>query len=294
MVTLGYRRPTADDIEAMAAFAAGLQDDPDFHIPYLGTEATSIATDIGDLTKWTETSTVVERDGRMVGWLVADVDLDMGRTWWWGPFASDDGWDEIADGLYRRTRSLLPAGMSEEEACADDRSEPMRRWCRRHGFHPDPASVLLRREPGPGDPPPRDRPTGLAVRPLTEADHPAVMALHELAFPGTHTTPGALVVSEHPRTVAEIDGSVAGYVAYEMQSDGSGYIDYVAVDEARRGNRLGGALVEHACEHLFGDGAAFVHLTVTEGNGPARAMYRRLGFVEDRLARPYRLGFRLP
>lgn len=292
-MTVGFRRPTADDIESMAAFAAGMQADPSFHIPYLASDAASIATDIGELTGWTESSTVAERDGGMVGWLVADVDLDMGRAWWWGPFASTDGWDEIADGLYRRTRSLLAEGVSEEEACADDRSEPMRRWCRRHGFHSDPASVLLRREPGPGDASTGRRPVGMAVRPLTEGDHRAVMALHELAFPGTHTPPGALVASDHPRAVAESDGSVLGYVAYEMHSDGSGYIDYLAVDVGRRSRGIGGGLVDYACRQLFDTGATSVHLTVREDNGPARALYRRLGFVEERLARPYRRGFRL-
>ncbi len=291
-----YRRPTADDLDAMASLAADAQGEPATHCIYLPVAAADIATDVADLDGWEATTTVaVADDGSITGWLLAEPDPDMGRVWWWGPFvaAADTAWAEIADGLHAETRTTLassgPGAITEFEACADERSALIADWCRRHDLVGEEASVLLRREPTPVAATPDPR-----VRPLAEADHEVVMALHETAFANTHLTPAALVAADDLRLVVEVDDRVVGYVACEEQSDGSGYIDYLAVDAARQGQGLGRALVDEATRRLLADGAAFVHLTVREGNAAARALYANCGFVEDRLARPFRLGFSIP
>ena len=289
----------------MAALAAACQPNPDLFCMYLGMEADSIAADVLDADRWTETTVVAERDGQLIGWLLAEVDPEMGRLWWWGPFSAE-GLDPLGDQLYvevrRRLTENIDATFDEEEACADDRSSSIPAWCARHGMEPETASVLLRRNPGPVTADPRvrllrtagstpDSDTGPAAD--GARDREAVQALHDVAFPGTHSTAEALVASTHPRLVIDVDGQVAGYVAFEMQSDGSGYIDYIAVTEHQQGQGLGGALVETASKQMFDAGVTHVHLTVREDNAAARALYARLGFIEERLARPYRRGFRL-
>ncbi|MEM7285141.1 MAG: GNAT family N-acetyltransferase [Actinomycetota bacterium] len=92
----------------------------------------------------------------------------------------------------------------------------------------------------------------------------------------------------------DVDGAVVGYVAYEMQADGSGYIDYLAVDETLRGRGLGRALVSTATADLVTSGATHAHLTVREANAAARALYASLDYEEERIAIPYRRGFTLP
>ena len=328
----GVRPANAGDLDGMAALAARCQADPASHVIYLGLDAASIAADIGEVPGWLDTTVVAERGGELVGWLLAEVDPDMGRLWWWGPFCAEpaghDRWVATADALYAAARRRVPAAVAEEEACADTRAGAIEAWCHRHALQPDPASVLLRRDrpepgsppgpaeraggpppaasgpppaapapapgPGPGTPESGDTGAEPRIRALAAADHEVVQALHADAFPGTHTTPAALVAAEHPRLVVEVGGAVLGYVAYEIQSDGSGYVDYLAVAPAARGRGLGGLLVADACRRLFAGGATFVHLTVREDNATARALYRRLGFVEERIARPYRRGFRLP
>ncbi len=279
----------------MASLAERCQLDPDLFCMYIANDAPSISTDVSEVEHWTKTTVIAERAGEsgpeIVAWLLAEVDTGMGRLWWWGPF-SKEGIDPLGDELYAEVRKHLDrnfdVGFPEEEACADDRGTSLRGWCERHGFEPETASVLLKRDRGPAKLDDR-------VRPLSESDsdRQAVMALHELAFPGTHTTPAALVDSSDPRLVIDVDGRVAGYVAYELQSDGSGYVDFLAVDEASRGHGLGGALVDHACSEMFEAGVSYAHLTVREDNAAARALYARLGFVEERLVRPFRIGFKL-
>ena len=275
------------DLAAMAALAADHQADPARHCLYLSAEADAIAEEVAELEDWAAHTAVAEADGQLVGWLFAEPDPDMGRVWWWGPFAPAEDWDGVADELYRVASGLLGDGYGEEEAAADSRSGLIAAWAARHGLAADPGSVLLRREPTPAAVDDR-------VRPMADADHDAVMALHDLAFPGTHTPPAMLVASEHPRLVIEDDGRVVGYVAYELQADGSGYIDYLAVDEQLRSRGLGRALVSTATADLVERGVTYAHLTVRAANGAARALYASLGFVEERIAIPYRKGFTLP
>lgn len=305
-----YRRPTSDDLDAMASVASAAQADPATHCIYLPVDPDSIATDVTGLEGWEATTTVaVDDDGRVQGWLLAEPDPDMGRVWWWGPFvaaAGSDGlaggpdpdlWATVADELHTATEATLvaegPGAITEFEGCGDDRSTLIAGWCRRHGMVGEEASVLLRRDPDAATNAPATEPDA-RVRPLAEADHPVVMALHERAFANTHLTPAALVAADDLRLVIEVDGTVAGYVACEMQSDGSGYIDYLAVDESQQNEGLGRALVDAATRRLLADGADFVHLTVREGNAAARTLYANCGFIEERLARPFRRGFSLP
>ncbi len=274
----------------MAEFAAMHQSDHRFHVMYLGASVDSLTADLAAVEQWAANTVIAEDDGHLAGWLMADVDREMGRVWWMGPFATPgEAWGRIADDLYAEAKRLLPPEVTEEEATADVRGGSLNDWCVRHGYVPNTASVLLRLEPDKLAAPAESR-----IRPMAEGDHAAVMALHDLAFPGTHTTPDALVVSDHPRLVLEVEPeTIVGYVAFEMQSDGSGYVDYLAVDEGLRGSGFGGALVAESCRRMIADGATFVHLTVREDNAAARALYGRLGFVEERVVRPYRIGFDL-
>lgn len=285
MITI--RQAVADDLPAMSAIAAAHQADPARHCLYLSAEADAITEEIAELEDWVAYTAVADVDGEVTGWLFGEPDPDMGRVWWWGPFAPLDGWADTADELYRVARALLGDAYSEEEAAADARSELIAAWADRQGFTADPGSVLLRREPTPATVDPR-------VRPMAPADHDAVMALHDAAFPGTHTPPAMLVSSEHPRLVIEDRDLVVGYVAYEVQPDGSGYIDYLAVDEGLRGRGLGRALVGTATADLVERGVTYAHLTVREANASARALYSSLDYDEERIAIPYRLGFTLP
>ncbi len=282
------RQASVADLDAMVSLAVQAQADPERWCAYLGDEADSIRADVAEIDDWPEWTVVgADTAGGVVGWLLAELDPEMGRVWWWGPFCVAEDWATVADTLYAaiapRVRDVAP----EEELCGDDSSAMVAAFAARSGLLADPGSVLLNRTD-------RNARTDGRVRAIERADHAAVMALHDLAFPGTHTTAAALVAADKPRFVIEVDGEVLGYVACEIHSDNSGYIDYLAVHPASRGSGLGGALVDHACHDLFGRGVTHAHLTVREANESARALYKRVGFIEERIAIPYRRGFSLP
>lgn len=81
--------------------------------------------------------------------------------------------------------------------------------------------------------------------------------------------------------VAEIDGQVAGYIAWGPgEPAGSGRICIVAVSTDHRRKNVGRALCLHAMGRLRADGFEFVGLGTggeDEFHAPARALYSSLG-----------------
>jgi ribosomal protein S18 acetylase RimI-like enzyme len=214
----------------------------------------------------------------------------MGRVWWIGPFVDASDWESVATTLLDRCREQLDESIDEEEMAFDARAERLGRWAEASGLVPDPGSLVLtlRHELAP---------PSLAVRPIESADRTTVAPLHERLFPGTHTTGDVLVDSgddTHLRIVAEVAGTIVGYVAVERQEDGSGYIDYLGVDETQRRRGFGAELVRAGVAALARIDARPVNLTVREDSAGARELYRSLGFDEERVARPYRRGFSIP
>jgi ribosomal protein S18 acetylase RimI-like enzyme len=91
--------------------------------------------------------------------------------------------------------------------------------------------------------------------------------------------------------VAELDGSVEGYVLYGPARDhdlpdlaGEVYAIYVHPDAQRRG--LGSALLEAAREALDEDGYEPLVLWVITRNAAARSFYESLGWQADGSAQP--------
>ena len=278
----------AEELAALSEFAARLQSDPATHVVYLGSNAPGIAAELAEAT-WADASAVAVVDGSTSGWLVGDIDPDMGRVWWLGPFVAAGSWESVADALLVACREQLPAGITQEEMAVDARFEHCRRWSVGRGFVEEEGSHVLRLD-GPIDPPTS------YVREITDADHASVAQLHERLFPGTHTTGEQLVAGHdatHRRLVVERDGVVAGYVAVELVADGSGYVDYVGVEPSQRRRGLAGELVRAGVWELRRIGAEDVGLTVRAGIEGARDLYGSLGFREERFVVPLRRGFSL-
>lgn len=283
---MNVRTAEEADLEAMALLGEALQADGTSHIGYVGSEAASITADVAGVDRWCERSVVVEISGNIVGWLTAEVDEDMGRVWWWGPFCVDrPDRDGIADEMYRLMRAAVVP--DEEELAPDDRNRWVAACALRWGFRGEAASAVLQYTGGVFGS------VGREVGELEDRYAAEVVALHDRLFPGTHTPGRMLIRSPEPRLVYVEASDVIGYVAAEMQSDGSGYIDYLGVHADHRGRGVGRALVRAVTDHLFELGATSVNLTVRESNAAARALYESLGFIEERVIRPYRKGFSL-
>lgn len=289
------RRATEADRLRLAEFAVALQARPDRHIAYLATEAETIAAEmIEEDDDWTAVSAVAEVPGsagaELVGWLMGSIDLDMGRTWWFGPFVDADAdFAAVANALYAHATMLLPAAVTEEEMAIDTAFDLARDWAAPHGFVAEEGSLALNLDH-------QIAPSSVPVRPVTPDDVATVAPLHDDLFPGTHIVGERLVLGAdelHPRLVVERDGELLGYVAVEVQPDGIGYVDFLGVVPSARGQGLGAGLVRAGVAALHELGCTRVHLTVRAGNVAARSLYAGLGFAEDRVIVPLRKGFSL-
>ena len=282
---MAVRAGAESDLDAMVTLAVTQQAVGAHHIGYLGLEVDSIRKDIVGVDGWIDrTAVVIDDDQQLAGWLWGEKDDDMDRVWWWGPFLTEQAWQQQPDALYRLASELV--GGAEEEIAPDDRNVNVAELAERNGFRGEVASAVLSyTEAGFG------RPTGVVAM---EQEHRAdVAVLHDRLFLGTHTPGATLVQSEDVRLVIVVAGEIVGYAAAEVQSDGSGYIDYLGVDPSHRRTGLGRRLVMGATDRLLGLGATSVNLTVREDNAAARTLYESLGFTQERLIRPFRKGFSL-
>jgi ribosomal protein S18 acetylase RimI-like enzyme len=302
------------DLDRLVALAVECQADPQRFSAYLGDDAHSIGTDVADVEGWHMITHVALDDERNVlGWLLAENDPEMGRVWWWGPFlASGESGDAVADILFRAGGRAM-AGFDQHELAADARSTMAARLAARHGLLAAESSVVLRCDhldvspigagtgagagvddvAGTGD---ADG-GGIEVRDVSDENAAAVAALHDRVFPNTHTTGSALVAAADgrcTRLVAIRDDVVVGYVAAELQADGSLYVEYLGVEPTERGRGIGRLLISRAMQRGGAADAPYAHLNVRVPNVAARALYASLGFVEERVVTPYRRGFSLP
>jgi len=127
------------------------------------------------------------------------------------------------------------------------------------------------------------------LRPLREADIPAVVAVEQRVFPDPWTPEffrselGLPMV--HARVV-ELDGSLAGYLVAWLGQDGGHLGNLAVVPEARR-RGVARRLLEDLLDRARALGVGSIALEVRVSNFAAQALYREHGFRLAGLRRGY-------
>lgn len=120
----------------------------------------------------------------------------------------------------------------------------------------------------------------MVIRRARPADHAAYTRLFaELGVPDP--VPGAetFATSIVPQMwIAERDGDVIGYITWRAYG-ATAHVVQLAVDPARRGERVGQALLEHVRAEARAAGCVRWYLNVKRDNAPALALYGRLGLA---------------
>ncbi|GJD51320.1 [Ribosomal protein S18]-alanine N-acetyltransferase [Methylobacterium crusticola] len=121
------------------------------------------------------------------------------------------------------------------------------------------------------------------VAPLASADHAAAMAdLHATAFARPwepHEFERMLCERGHSAHALMLGPSLGGFVLSRRVLDEAEILTIV-LGPACRGAGLSRQLLATHLRALADSGVRAVHLEVDDGNGPALALYRRLGFSE--------------
>lgn len=81
-------------------------------------------------------------------------------------------------------------------------------------------------------------------------------------------------------TLAEIDGTIAGYAGWNITDGDSGQLDHVAVHPSMHRRGVGSAVCRAALDELAARGVTVVHVGTggDDFHAPARALYESLGF----------------
>lgn len=277
-------RADADQRDAALALIVAAQSSPRTACAYLGTEADGVRAELDDLdTPWQETLRVaVEPSGRVVGAVLHDADPEETmRSWIHGPWTVDEQtWSAYAVPLVRAALDQLPPGVEQHELSAAPAHTGMARLAADLGWHATGLSIAYQATTATAHRWPADAPD---ARVATPAELPAISALHDAAFPGTYATARQLLADEARSTlVLGHDGEVTGYASGEIQADGAGYLDFLAIAPERRGRGLApGLLAAISRELLARSSQGTVNLVVDEMNAAAVALYEGFGYVRD-------------
>jgi mycothiol synthase len=142
-------------------------------------------------------------------------------------------------------------------------------------------------------PPADDLAPGFVLRPPRPDDAEAIVRLEERAFPNPMLT--VELAREALRTAAVYrvleetgPGALVGSLLAERRPPATGHIAAIAVhpDYQRRG--LGEAMMRWALAWFQAEGLRRASLTVSIDNGPAIALYRKLGFAPGEVGLDYR------
>ncbi len=85
---------------------------------------------------------------------------------------------------------------------------------------------------------------------------------------------------------AEENGEIIGFVCGSLLFE-DGELLKIGVKSERRGNGVGGALLDAFLEKIQSEGGARVFLEVRESNAPALRLYESRGFVKTRVRQRY-------
>jgi ribosomal-protein-alanine N-acetyltransferase len=133
----------------------------------------------------------------------------------------------------------------------------------------------------------------MVLRPMGRADVPAVAAMEEAIF-GAEAWPPELLATEvtaDPASryyiVADDDGVIIGYGGLLAQRGSQADVLTLAVAAHRWGEGIGGALLDGLLTEAARRGCSEVFLEVRIDNDRAQRLYRRHGFTDIGIRRPY-------
>lgn len=243
---------------------------------------------------WRRTLRVaLDAHGTVVGASLVAWDIALDRAWVSGPWVSgsDEQWAAHAEDLLDAALDQVPEGITDVEVSACTLNGRLGALVGARGWRAaEPDLVFsITREGAAGwsttDP---ER-----VRPATTADIPLVQLMHEAEFPATYASAEQIVRDQDRITlvVEGADGAALGYCSGHVESDGSGFLDFMSVHPAARGVGDGHRLLQAASADLLRRSRnGVIRLVVSSHRRPAIDFYEAHGFVHERTFQAYRSG----
>lgn len=275
------RRLAEGEVEPLLDLITAEQSNVATGTSYIGTERAELLLELEALDGWPEQALVAVENGRLVGATFAEVDVDLGRSWIYGPWVPGEAWHELALPLLEAAIASCPAQVTRHEICGDVANVRLAALADSLGWTASVPNHVFRVNAEVAAAWPAD---DARVRAPRLDDFDDVEPLHLAEFPDTYLTTRQMladgVSGELIVAVSEAeDGRFLGYGSGRVQPEGSGYLDFIAITPDARGTGAGLGLLATICRWIIEAAPQRdVNLTVQHHRAPAIALYRGLGF----------------
>ncbi|MFS0673002.1 GNAT family N-acetyltransferase [Ornithinibacillus sp. 179-J 7C1 HS] len=275
MVNITYMQQ--NDVEKVAKFIADLNSMESSHIGFCSKDSVEITEYFQEEIPFTHCFVTAFSDGELVGVLGIDPDFESGVGEVWGPFALNEHMD-IVDEMWELLHAERPNNINSYILFPNKENKLVYEFANRNAFIKGSEQTILV----------FDRNDiqllqDTSLKELTPEYYDDMKALHDHTFPGTYYS-GEQIISrldEHNKVLILLeDGELCGYVYVEAEPEfGDGSIEFVGVNEVKRGKGIGSQLVAGSLKWLFTfDTIESIRLTVSTENKTAINLYQKAGF----------------
>jgi GNAT superfamily N-acetyltransferase len=280
-----------DRFDELVQFVAGLNSEGEHHIGFFGEGEADVRAALAEcLIPPAEGFTMAYASDRLVGVFGVDADPEINRAWLFGPLVDHQDWHDIADQLYAKVLPRIPVNIRDYDLFADVQNTRMEGFAVRHGFptHSENAVLTLTREnyksPGKG--------RSQVIR-YQQRFFKRFEALHQALFPNAYFTARQIadkLDKTHRLFLVVEERQLLGYHFCKIETESeSGYVDFIGTHPSARGRGIGADLLAAGVDWMLTASTTLkINLTVNADNVPARRLYKRFGFVTDRIMRGYR------
>jgi ribosomal protein S18 acetylase RimI-like enzyme len=283
--------PCKDRFEELVQFVTRLNSDGVHHIGFFGEGEADIRSSLAEcLVPPADGFRLAYDDDQLAGVFGVDADPEVDRAWLFGPLVEYADWHTLADQLYSEILPIIPAGIHERDLFCDVQNIHMQEFAARHGFalrSENAVMTLVRDNHTPGA-------KGKSrIIPFEENLFNQFENLHNNLFPNTYYTARQMVEKiggSHRLFLAVENGALLGYNFCKIDPEaGSGYVDFIGTDESMRGRGIGSDLLASGVDWMLSAvSTRRINLTVNADNLAAIRLYKRFGFITERVMRGYR------
>lgn len=283
--------PCQDRIEELVQFVARLNSDGAHHIGFFGEGEADVRSSLAEcIIPPADGFILAYENDQLIGVFGVDADPEVNRAWLFGPLVEHVDWHTVADKLYEQVLPVIPAGIRDHDLFFDVQNIRLQEFAARHGFplRSENAVMTLVRE--------KYTPTAKNVSQIISFDERffnQFEKLHKVLFPNAYFTARQMVErinKTHQLFLAMENENILGYHFCKIEPEAeSGYVDFIGTDESARGRGIGADLLASGIDWMLSSPSTKkINLTVNADNVPALGLYKKFGFVIERVMRGYR------
>ena len=274
---------SAECYRTLAKLLANLNQRPEAHIGYCGTDAAEIESTLVEENILLKDCLVATKNDQFVGVLCFDFDEEDAEVW--GPFLHKDYDESLANQLWHGHPQKKQA--RTYHFFINDKNKSVQTFlnnlqAKKEGTY---YAMSLPRQ--------NHSATGTSqIHPYQEADRETFASIHEYAFPETYFDSQTILERLNDKRrllIYKKHQNVCGYTYIEANPEhDEGSIEYLAVKKSERGQGIGKEILQHGVTVLFNDyNLSTLDLTVSATDRSTVRLYKSVGFLTKYVLQSY-------